>query len=29
VSAGFEAAGEPLLWYGSRYRGILPEVDEA
>jgi len=28
VSAGFEEAGEPLLWFGSRYRRISPEVSE-
>ena len=25
VSAGYEEAGEPLLWFGSRYRRMVPE----
>jgi flavin reductase (DIM6/NTAB) family NADH-FMN oxidoreductase RutF len=29
VAAGYEEDGEPLLWFGSRYRRISPEpVDE-
>ena len=28
VAAGYEEAGEPLLWFGSRYRRIGPESVE-
>jgi flavin reductase (DIM6/NTAB) family NADH-FMN oxidoreductase RutF len=28
VAAGYEEGGEPLLWYGSRYRRIAPEAEE-
>lgn len=27
VAAGYDEAGEPLLWYGSRYRRLAPESD--
>jgi len=27
VSAGFEEDGEPLLWFGSRYRRMTSDVD--
>ena len=27
VAAGYDEAGEPLLWYGSRYRRLAPEPD--
>ena len=26
VAAGYDEAAEPLLWYGSRYRQLAPEV---
>jgi len=28
VAAGYDEAGEPLLWYGSRYRRLAPEADQ-
>jgi flavin reductase (DIM6/NTAB) family NADH-FMN oxidoreductase RutF len=27
VAAGYDDAGEPLLWYGSRYRSLAAEAD--
>ena len=27
VAAGYDDAGEPLLWYGSRYRRLTPEPE--
>ena len=27
VAAGYEETGEPLLWFGSRYRRIEPELE--